>query len=563
MSHVKLKPLFFSDPDIVAGDGIYSRYLDRYLSAGRYKFTISVDDNDNSAFYVYTDSGKNSVKYIQKSNGMDRQNATETTRSYADLFYSVESRRKCCGSTVLPSIDMEKSVKTGIFRRTVPGPVVHMKQTVKQSDDRSPPARIGDLRIRNLPGERAAPDRLLAEWTAPGGDFNAGSVASYRFVFSTRIEELLDPNGQPEVLLGFDRMERGGTAAKFDFNFPHYDRDFYVGAYGFDVAGNRGKISNLVHVRIPAPSYNGKGVSEGPAPIKAPTGEASDANWILIGGVSGAIGVLFLLAIVAIVYYNVVARKKSVKTGSTSSVMNGGGSATDETDSSSFDSDIKNIMANPLGPALRHAPTHHSHINSNGYSNGQPPVGVHHASHNGGHAHLNGGGNISLQATPTDTNSTNVTPVYWSASQLLSKLDHNKHHQHHASPYNNGGVAGNGSYGGYVPAGPHSLQPMLSPASLLGQQVNPSPANGGPASLVHNMSYEHRYQQWPYSNGSSSVVRQNIPEEYTITVEDSNMDNNSVATTRSPTNNNAKTSTASSQKVAPPVMPKPRNITQV
>ena len=56
--------------------------------------------------------------------------------------------------------------------------------------------------------------------------------------------------GQPEVLLGFDRIERAGTKAKFDFNFPHYNQDFYVGAYGFDMAGNRGKISNLVHIRL-------------------------------------------------------------------------------------------------------------------------------------------------------------------------------------------------------------------------------------------------------------------------------------------------------------------------
>ena len=99
------------------------------------------------------------------------------------------------------------------------------------------------------------PDRLLAEWTAPGGDYDVGSVASYRFVFSQNIEDLIDPiKGEPQVLLGFDRIERAGTVAKFDFNFPHYDQDFYVGAYGFDMAGNRGKISNLVHVRVSSPT---------------------------------------------------------------------------------------------------------------------------------------------------------------------------------------------------------------------------------------------------------------------------------------------------------------------
>ena len=78
-------------------------------------------------------------------------------------------------------------------------------------------------------------------------------------------------------------------------------------------------------------------------------------------------------------------RSSTVKAGSTSSVI--GGTGLDETDSSSFDSDIKNIMSNPLG----------TNQNLN-------PVS-------------------SYQVTPTDTNSTNVTPVYWSASQLLSKID--------------------------------------------------------------------------------------------------------------------------------------------
>merc|ERR1712008_460941 len=88
------------------------------------------------------------------------------------------------------------------------------------------------------------------------------------------------------------------------------------------------------------------------------------------------------------------------------------------------------------------------------------------------------GGSVSVQQSQTTppsyatTPSTNVTPVYWSASQLLSKLDHH----------------GNPQHGGQ----------QQQPASL------------------HNMSYEARpYPSWSYTNRSH-----NIPEEYTITVED-------------------------------------------
>ncbi len=37
---------FFSDPDITAGDGVYSRFLTSYPVAGRYEFKVVVNDNN-------------------------------------------------------------------------------------------------------------------------------------------------------------------------------------------------------------------------------------------------------------------------------------------------------------------------------------------------------------------------------------------------------------------------------------------------------------------------------------------------------------------------------------
>ena len=322
-----------SDPDIVSGDGIYSRYLGRYSDPGRYRFTISVDDNDNTAYY------------IEETNEVQKPplSTNRTKINYADLYYTAESHRTCCGSTV--QVDPDRRVKTGKFIRSVIGPVVFLDKPAKASDDTVPPSRIGDLKIRQLPGART-PDRLLAEWTAPGGDYDSGSVAGYRFVFSSKIDDLLSQSKDPEVLLGFKQMERSGTPAKFDFNFPHYDKDFYVGAYAFDVVGNRGKLSNLVHVRIPGPVQS----REEAEPISAQP-EEEQFNWMIIAIVAGIGLVLFVMAVACVAYYVYQSKaKKSIKTGSTSSVM--GGANSDETDSSSFDSDIKNIMSNPLGPAL-------------------------------------------------------------------------------------------------------------------------------------------------------------------------------------------------------------------
>ena len=475
-----------SDPDIVSGDGIYSRYLGRYSDPGRYRFTISVDDNDNTAYY------------IEETNEVEKPplSTNRTKINYADLYYTAESHRTCCGSTV--QVDPDRRVKTGKFIRSVIGPVVFLDKPAKASDDTVPPSRIGDLKIRQLPGART-PDRLLAEWTAPGGDYDSGSVAGYRFVFSSKIDDLLSQSKDPEVLLGFKQMERSGTPAKFDFNFPHYDKDFYVGAYAFDVVGNRGKLSNLVHVRIPGPVQS----REEAEPISAQP-EEEQFNWMIIAIVAGIGLVLFVMAVACVAYYVYQSKaKKSIKTGSTSSVM--GGANSDETDSSSFDSDIKNIMSNPLGPALalprQTMPTHAT-----------PPT---------------------TQITPTDTNSTNVTPVYWSASQLLSKLDQK-------------------SYNYYVPQGPQSLQQLHHQAGQHGAGHHA----GQPVSL-HNMSYEGRgYPSWSYRS-------QNIPEEYTITVEDTG---NSPAALGSANAGQSAVTTAearTNRKVPPPVMPKPRNITQV
>ena len=56
---------FISDPDLVEGDGIYSRYLGHHKLTGRYKFIVTIHDNDNQAFYV---SSLNSLRSAKNSN---------------------------------------------------------------------------------------------------------------------------------------------------------------------------------------------------------------------------------------------------------------------------------------------------------------------------------------------------------------------------------------------------------------------------------------------------------------------------------------------------------------
>ena len=539
---------------MLSGDGIYSRYLGSQTQfSGRYKLNFDIDDNNETSFYIvprnepstptkmirqqknYKTESRLSRHFSddesQQQNGEEEVDEEEVEDlHYVDLMVT-SSIKKCCGSSMKISGVREK---TGIFRRKTVGPVVYIQKP--ETEDRHPPSRIGDFKISQIPGTT---DKLLATWTAPGGDFTIGSVSSYRFVFSEDISDLLDPQGNPKVLLGFDRTDKAGTETKFDFSFPHFDRDFYVGAYSFDLVGNKGKISNLVHVRIQSPPSLNDVNNNDAEPITAiatGNGKPTEPNWIMIGVIAGVIGVLLLLCIVAITYYFAVTRKRSIKTGSTSSVMNGGSS--DETDSSSFDSDIKNIMSHPLGPALPIP----SSSNSVSLQNRQ------HIS-NGVHRGITVSGNSSSSVSPSDPppemTSATVTPVYWSASQLLSKLDHHSSygnpylHQQHPDLYQQH------SYGG-----PQSLQPMLSPNNNL---INQQPAS------IHNLSFTQNtgglYHNPEWSNG---VYRSHdFPEEYTITVVDSN------PRMASSSSCSSSPSAKGSSKVPPPVMPKPRNITQV
>ena len=242
--------------------------------------------------------------------------------------------------------------------------------------DQTPPSKIGDLKISQI-----SADRLLAEWSAPGGDFNAGSVASYRFVFASDIQDLIDPiKGQPEVLIGFDRIEKFGTKSKFDFNFAHYDQDFYVGLYAFDLAGNRGKISNLVHVRIDSPASVQVQIIQDEF-----VQDSHQENWIIIGSICGLLLVLFLVSLAIFVLIKKKSKQEiqvESKQGSTTSTN------LDETDCSSFDSELK----------------------------------------------------IERKIEE------NVTPVYWSASQLLNKLDQQKQNYFYQNPPEEYTITVNGTY---------------------------------------------------------------------------------------------------------------------
>lgn len=345
------------EPDIVGGDGVYSRYLTRYPAPGRYSFSIFVDDNNNQAEYVR--AGGPAVKKPPKA-GVST----------------------CCGSTVpLPA---NRKKKIGVFKRHLMGPSVEVKNVPLYSE-KMRPGKIGDLKITVLKEKQ----QLRAGWTAPGGDFSDGRVITYRFVFSQKIEELLTPSVNAPALDGLKRSDEPGESVSHDIKFPYYNQDYYVGIFAFDEFGNRGNMSNIVLVSVPAPPAAPPG-NENTEPIV----HKIQTPWTLIGAIIGAVAVILLL-LIFVLYFKFfrVSRSKFSKHSFAKNLKSSGVKVeipsppqSESTDASSYESDLKESSTTYIKPQVMNT------MSSTSFGN-------------------------------------NLTPTYWSASQLLSEHELRKRDQ--------------------------------------------------------------------------------------------------------------------------------------
>ena len=357
--------LSLSDADITSGDGIYSHYLTTYPAPGRYSFSVTVDDNDGQAYTIQMGRGGRSMP-VRPDN---------------------PSFPVCCGSQV--TVPQDLRFLTGSFKRqAAKSPVVHINDvTAFTGRDAMPPSRIGNFRLS--PDESGR--RLVAHWTAPGDDYDSGSVSGYSFVYSDEPFALLD--GNPAVLHQVERRDAAGSEATYSFTFNKFDKNYHVAIYGVDEAGNRGNVSNIVTVNLPAPQNPG-------APEPEPEDGKAKANWLMVGVIAGVIVAVLLLLLLTLYIYFFVVRRRQRRGGvhSKSSGVNvdlqhntGGGGGSEHTDASSFD-EVKNSSSNHLVPTI-------STISS-AYKQ---------TAANGGNSFGNG-----------------LTPTYWSASQLLKGHEERK-----------------------------------------------------------------------------------------------------------------------------------------
>ena len=279
-----------------------------------------------------------------------------------------------------------------------------------------PPARIADLRM-NVDGEKQILD---VSWTAPGDDFDTGSVSGYQFVFSEDITDLLDAERQPSILHKIlDRKDSAGTAQSYSFNFRNrYDKDFHIAMYAVDEMGNRGNFSNIVLVRMPAPPPAPAGPNGEPVNV-----ETAETNWVMIGIIVGIIVCIILFLLVGLYIYFFLLRRKlnqrrTTPTKSKSSGVNVDLHHTSGSDASSYESDPKNSSSNQLVPQISTiSNVYKQQTNTNNTNGGVVPPVVNGTANPNGNSESFGNG---------------ITPTYWSASQLLKEHEERKKRESYA-----------------------------------------------------------------------------------------------------------------------------------
>ena len=347
------------DSDLMVGDGLYSAFITEYPATGRFSFTINVEDN-NGAAYIVAQGGQ----------------------------LTAAGQQVCCGSYL--EVPRSRRMPTGRFNRTVRGPIIRLTG-LPSEEDFAPPAKIGDLNLELSLDNRT----ILAGWTAPGGDFNAGSVAGYRFVYSSNISHLLGAKNEMQILETIEKSTDAGSHVTHMLEFTFYNQDYFIGLYAFDTAGNRGRLSNIQHVFVlePPPPPSATLLPLPPGHLGLPPSTSTD--WMMIIAISCGLGALLIVCLLAIAYYLFSSRRRRPESPSPSNSSSNSSTTkedlpgADQTDSSSCHSDRQGSSA---------------HLDVKGQDRHQV-TDLH-------------------QILGQEQGSSRITPVYWSASQLLSKLDY-------------------------------------------------------------------------------------------------------------------------------------------
>ena len=101
--------------------------------------------------------------------------------------------------------------------------------------------------------------RLVAHWTAPGDNYDQGTVRKYHFVYSPSpfAFRTTSGGGGAKGIETFHEAEtlheKAGSPMTYSFTFDKFDRPYHLAIYAVDEAGNSAEFSNVVRVFLPTP----------------------------------------------------------------------------------------------------------------------------------------------------------------------------------------------------------------------------------------------------------------------------------------------------------------------
>ena len=419
------------DSDLAAGDGIYSRYLTKYISAGRYRFTAIATDDSGKAYTIRPNQSVSNSKFMIKSKGK------------RDHYFPIVGKispqllAPCCGSRII--VNEEDRVPTGAFTRTTDGvagvsSVIHLLAVPNSNEDKMPPARITDLRVEMLDN-----GQLVATWTAPGDDYDMGTVTGYRFVGADNISHLLDSKSDKLTLVGFSQKDEAGTQTSYQFEIqtdnPNEDRYLFVALVAFDERDNEGKVSNIVtlHLTTAGVYRSGAGLSSRGIkkfPVIKNGQVANEDTRVLIGAVCGAIAVLCFMLWGVIWYFRDKKRHPTKNGGVTANLVleNGGSSHNDS--SNDVIVGLNQEQQHSRSSTLRKSVGNMANLIPK-FSTASDPVYNFEGSNPGGGGPGETAINTNMTVIQPITSPSNEinTPIYWSASQLLGEHEHQKQQQ--------------------------------------------------------------------------------------------------------------------------------------
>jgi hypothetical protein len=260
--------------------------------------------------------------------------------------------------------------------RLEPGPVLQLEGT------EAPPGRVRDLRAALEAG------LLRVAWSSPGGDYGRGAVAGQRLLYSSSIPDLL--RGEGSLLYTENSTVEAGAANIHSLELPYRGAPLHLAVVAVDSAGLRGAASNIVTVEAPEKSEAAE--PGGPQPSTSGLLLVTERDWILMGVVAGALLVLLLSLTASLAYCYCMARAKPPpRAPSTTSTTHEQISAPSSSSSGSGDEESLHSEMKVVAP--------------------QQPLPYHDFAKS-----------LELSQASSPSASTG-TPLYWSASQLLSKLE--------------------------------------------------------------------------------------------------------------------------------------------